>query len=353
MLRGPHIIAPAGAFFTFGLNVVKAIALLSGGLDSLLAIRVVQQHGVEIEALHFTSIFNNPHNVAESLTAAAKGARMLGVRLTTVEFSKEMLEMVKHPRHGHGKNLNPCIDCHMTMLKRAAEFMRDFGAQFIITGEVLGQRPMSQHRNALQLIAKHAGVPGLILRPLSAKVLDPTIPETEGWVDREKLLGISGRSRKVQMAEAKLRGVVEYPAPAGGCLLTDEAFCRKLKDLIDHGDFDLNDVNLLKSGRHYRPAEGVKIIIGRDHGENEALQALARDGDSILRTVDVPGPLTLVRGECDKETLALAADLTARYSQGRDEKRLKVSIQRHGETDDRVIEATPCDLEKYKQFLIT
>jgi hypothetical protein len=333
--------------------MVKAIALLSGGLDSLLAIRVVQQQGVEIEALHFTSVFTNPASLAESLTAAARGARMLGVRLTTVEFTKEHLELVKNPKHGHGKNLNPCIDCHMAMLKHAASLMRDFGADFIITGEVLGQRPMSQHRDALNLIAKQAGVEGLVLRPLSAKVLAPTIPEERGWVDREKLLDISGRSRKTQIAEAKLRGVTDYPAPAGGCLLTDEIFCRKLQDLLDHGDFELDDVQLLKHGRHYRPSDRVKIVIGRDNADNEAIQSLARSGDLLLHTVDVPGPLTLIRGAWTKETLRMAADLTARYSQGRDQKKVKVSIQRHGETDERVVQAAPCDLEKYKQFLIT
>jgi len=332
--------------------MAKAIALLSGGLDSLLAIRVVQQQGVEVEALHFTSVFTNPASVAISLTAAARGARLLGVRLTTVEFTREHLELVKNPKHGHGKNLNPCIDCHMAMLRRAAQYMRDFGADFIITGEVLGQRPMSQHREALNLIAKQAGVEGLVLRPLSAKVLPPTIPEERGWVDREKLLDITGRSRKVQIAEAKLRGVTDYPAPAGGCLLTDEIFCRKLQDLLDHGEFELDDVQMLKHGRHYRPNERVKVVIGRDNADNEAIQALARPGDLLLRTVDVPGPLTLIRGKWGKETLRMATDLTARYSQGRALKKVKVSIQRHGEADDRVIEATPCDLENYKKFLI-
>jgi hypothetical protein len=345
--------APEGAFFHNGKNMVRAIALLSGGLDSMLAIRVMQQQGVEVEALHFTSTFTNPASLDISVTAAARGARMLGVRLTTVEFTKEMLELVRRPRHGHGKNLNPCIDCHTAMLKRAAEYMREFGAQFVITGEVLGQRPMSQHRDALNLIAKEAGIPGLILRPLSAKLLDPTIPETEGWVDREKLLDISGRSRKTQIAQAKLLGITEYPAPAGGCLLTDEGFCKKLQDLLDHGDFDLDDVNLLKFGRHYRPADGVKVVIGRDNRDNEAIQTLARADDILLHTVDVPGPLTLIRGKWTKETVRMAADLTARYSQGRDQRRVSVSVQRHGEPDDRVVDATPCDLEKYKQFLIT
>lgn len=332
--------------------MVKAIALLSGGLDSLLAIRVVQQQGVEVEALHFTSIFNSASE-DPSNCAAAKGAKMLGVRLTVIEFTKEMLDLVRDPRYGHGKNLNPCIDCHMTMLIRAREMMPQLGAQFVITGEVLRQRPMSQHRDALNLIARRAGLEGLLLRPLSAKVLDPTIPEKEGWVDREKLLGISGRSRKIQIAEAAARGITEYPAPAGGCLLTDEGFCRKLRDLIDHGDFDLNDVGLLRYGRHYRLDGGVKVVIGRHDADNRAMGPLARKGDALLHTADIPGPVALLRGNWSEETVRLAADLLARYSKGRGMDKVSVSVVRPGEDGMRIVEGVPCDLEKYRPFLIT
>lgn len=333
--------------------MVRAIALLSGGLDSILAIRVVQEQGVEVEAVHFTSVFSNGAGRPISETSAAKAAGQLGVPLKVIEFTQEMLEMAKNPRHGLGKNLNPCIDCHAAMLRRAGEYMRETGAQFIISGEVLGQRPMSQNWQSLQVVARRSGVEGLALRPLSAQALEPTIPEKEGWVDRGKLLGISGRSRKAQMELAKRFGIREYPNPAGGCLLTDKGFSLRLKDLIDHGEFDLNDVRTLTVGRHYRPDGRTKIIVGRNQAQNELLESLAREGDALLQTVDVQGPLTLVRGEASEENLRMAAEMTARYSQGRDRAVVRVGIRRAGEKAERVIEAEPCDLAKYRRLLFT
>jgi len=224
---------------------MKAIALLSGGLDSTLAARVVIDQGIELEALNFMTVFCNCTNKGETCLASQKAVDALGIPLKVFNVSEEYLNVVKGPKHGYGRNMNPCIDCRIFMLKRAKAYMEGSGASFLVTGEVLGQRPMSQRRDAMRLIEKEGGLDGLILRPLSAKFLPPTIPEKEGWVDREKLLAIQGRSRKPQIRLAEAFGIRDYPCPAGGCLLTDPQFAKRMKDLIVHNpDFTLNDVHL-------------------------------------------------------------------------------------------------------------
>ncbi|NQT52811.1 hypothetical protein HQ576_12200, partial [bacterium] len=212
---------------------VKAVALLSGGLDSSLAVRVVQEQGVEVEGIHFLSVFNGSAPATPTVLRPLRVARQLGIRFRPVNFTREQLGLVRHPAHGYGANMNPCIDCHMAMLRRAAKIMEDVGARFIVTGEVVGQRPMSQRRRVLGEINRETGLDGLILRPLSAKLLPPSIPEKEGWVDRERLLDIQGRSRKRQLALAAEYGITEHASPAGGCLLTDPRFSTRLRDLLD------------------------------------------------------------------------------------------------------------------------
>jgi len=312
---------------------MKAIALLSGGLDSTLAARVMMEQGLELEALNFMTVFCTCTNRGATCLASQKAVETLGIPLRVFNVSEEYLSVVKHPKHGYGSNMNPCIDCRIFMLKRAKAYMEASGAAFIVTGEVLGQRPMSQRRDAMRLIEKEAGLEGLILRPLSAKGLPVTIPEKEGWVDREKLLKIQGRSRKPQIELAGHYGIHDYPCPAGGCLLTDPGFAKRIKDLMAHNpDFSLNDVHLLKMGRHFRFSQGVKLIVGRNEEENQKIQTFAQGEDILLKVSSFPGPLSLLRGKIEQEDLEKAAAITAHYSKAKGSMDIEVTY-RSGEGD--------------------
>jgi tRNA U34 2-thiouridine synthase MnmA/TrmU len=233
------------------------------------------EQGVELEALNFMTVFCTCTNRGATCLASQKATESLGIPLKVLNVSEEYLGVVKHPKHGYGSNMNPCIDCRIFMLKRAKDYMEESGAAFIVTGEVLGQRPMSQRKDAMRLIEKEASLEGLILRPLSAKVLPVTIPERERWVDREKLLKIQGRSRKPQIGLAEHYNIRDYPCPAGGCLLTDPGFAKRMKDLMmNEPNFSLNDVHLLKIGRQFRLSRGVKLVVGRNKEENQKIQTL-------------------------------------------------------------------------------
>ena len=291
---------------------MKAIALLSGGLDSTLAARVVMEQGIELEALNFMTVFCTCTNRGATCLASQKAVETLGIPLKVFNVSEEYLSVVKHPKHGYGRNMNPCIDCRIFMLKKAKTYMAESGASFIVTGEVLGQRPMSQRKDAMRLIEKEAGLEGFILRPLSAKVLQVTVPEKEGWVDREKLLRIQGRSRKPQIELAEQYGVRDYPCPAGGCLLTDPGFAKRMKDLVaNRPDFSLNDVHLLKMGRHFRFSRDVKLVVGRNEEENQKIQTFSQEEDILLKVSNLPGPLSLLRGKPDEGDVERAAAITA------------------------------------------
>ncbi|PIP15657.1 MAG: tRNA 4-thiouridine(8) synthase ThiI, partial [Candidatus Portnoybacteria bacterium CG23_combo_of_CG06-09_8_20_14_all_44_36] len=243
----------------------RALALLSGGLDSILAIRILQVQGIKITGLTFVSYFFNSK-------AAEKAAKGLKIKLKITDFSDEHLGIVKRPCYGYGRAVNPCIDCHLLMLKKAGEIMAKDGYDFVATGEVLGERPMSQNKSALQLIEKESGLKGYLLRPLSAKLLEPTVVEKSGLVDREKLLDISGRSRKRQMELAREWGIRDYPTPAGGCLLTDIQFGGRFKDMAGKwSDFGGNDARLLKFGRHFWEKDDL-IVVGRNKEENEEIK---------------------------------------------------------------------------------
>ena len=269
---------------------MKAIALLSGGLDSTLAARVVMEQGVGLEALNFMTVFCTCTQRGATCLASQKAVEALGIPLKVLNVSEEYLCVVKNPKHGYGRNMNPCIDCRIFMLKKAKAHMEESGAAFIVTGEVLGQRPMSQRRDAMRLIEREAGLEGLILRPLSAKALPVTVPEKEGWVDREKLLRVQGRSRKPQIELADHYGIHDYPCPAGGCLLTDPGFAKRMKDLMVHDpDFSLNDVHLLKMGRHFRFSPGAKLIVGRQEEENQKIQTFAQGEGHSVQGVRLPG----------------------------------------------------------------
>ena len=336
---------------------MKAIALLSGGLDSSLAIRVVQEQGVEVEGVHFVSVFNATAPDTPGLLRALRVARQLGVKATTVDFTHEQLELVQRPAHGYGSNMNPCIDCHMAMLRRAAERMRATGASFIVSGEVVGQRPMSQRSHVLRQIDQETTLGGLILRPLSAKLLPPTLPELEGWVDRDKLFDISGRSRKRQLELAAHYGITEHASPAGGCLLTEPGFAARLRDLIGIADaeLDLYDVHLLKVGRHFRLDPATKVVVGRNERENATVHTFSRPTDLSMTTRDAPGPTALLRGDASPDHVLTAAALTARYSKLRDQPTvaIKVGPGRKGEAPEvQVVEVVPIDDTRAKALRI-
>ncbi len=267
---------------------IKALALLSGGLDSMLAVKVLQEQGIGVTGLVFSSCFFDARQAQEA-------AKTLGVDLLIEDFSKKHLELVKNPPHGYGKNMNPCIDCHALMFRLAGEIMRQEKFDLVATGEVLGERPMSQNKQSLGLIEKESGLAGYLLRPLSAKLLAPTISEQEGLVDRNRLLAISGRQRTPQMELAKKYGIKNYPTPSGGCLLTVAEFSQKLKELLDkYPQATSDDALLLKQGRQLWQGD-IKFVVGRDHQENLTLEKLARAGDLLARAKNVPGPTVLVR----------------------------------------------------------
>ncbi len=303
-------------------EVMKALALLSGGLDSTLAIKVVLEQGIDVVAVNFYTPFCLCNRKGSCKNEARRVTEEFGIELKVINLSFQHLEIVKNPKHGYGKNLNPCIDCRILMLKQAKKLMEEKGASFLITGEVLGQRPMSQYLAALKIIERESGLGGLVLRPLSAKLLPLSIPEKEGWVNREKLLEISGRSRKPQINLAAKYGIADYPCPAGGCLLTDRGFAQRMKDLMTHSEITLNDIDLLKTGRHFRLSLKTKLVVGRNKEENERLLRLANTDDICFKPVEVKGPIGIGRGDFGQTTIFLASKIMARYSDAHDEARI-------------------------------
>lgn len=295
---------------------MKAIALISGGLDSTLAARLMQDLGIELVCLNTVSPFClcNRQSSSGCMHGASKVAKDLNLRLISIDVSEEILNIVRKPRFGYGSNMNPCIDCRILLFEKARESMQSQGASFIITGEVLGQRPMSQRLHNLKLIEAQAGLSGLVVRPLSAKVLSPTIPEKEGWIPREKLLAINGRGRRDQFDLARKFGINDFPCPSGGCLLTDPQFSKRLRDLMQYGEFGLNDIRLLKIGRHFRLDKKTKLVVGRNQEENEYLMSLARDNDYIFMPCEeTAGPTALGRGIFGDELMKTSFDITSSY----------------------------------------
>jgi len=295
---------------------MKAIALVSGGLDSTLAARAIKEQGIEIIPVHFKIPFCHRSSDGSygKENFLERMVNNLGAQLKTIDISDEFLRMLKNPAYGYGANMNPCIDCKILMLSQTKELMSKLCAAFVVTGEVLGQRPMSQHKQALYIIAKRAGLEGLVLRPLSAKLLLETIPEKEGWVSRERLLSFSGRTRKPQIELSRVFGIKEYAQPAGGCLLTDPGFTKRLKDLIGHDELERDNIELLKIGRHFRLAPNVKLVVGRDERENERLVNLAQDDDYLFFPADgLAGPTSLGRGNFNAELIKIASSITCRY----------------------------------------
>lgn len=323
---------------------VKALSVFSGGLDSMLASELVSRQGIEVTALFFETPFFTSHR-------ARKSAASMDLPIKVIDITERHLEIVKNPKFGHGVNMNPCIDCHALMFRLAGEMLDREKAQFIISGEVLGQRPMSQNRRSLSLVAAESGMKGLLLRPLSAKLLPPTIPEQEGWVDRQELMDFSGRSRKPQMALAQKFHIHDYPAPAGGCLLTDIVFSRRLRDLLKaNSNPSPNEIELLKTGRHFRLDKHSKIIVGRNQAENQIIGSLAQRDDLILDTLSVPGPTVLLSGEAGGEIEELAAVIAVSYSDARDDRPGEVVIRKGN--IDRIIMVKGKDKKEFKKFMI-
>ena len=285
---------------------MRAVILLSGGLDSTLAAKLLLDQGIELHAIHFTSPFCTCSRTrADGTDAAGAGCRSqaqviageLGIPIRTVSKGTGYVEVLRSPRHGRGAAMNPCIDCRVFTLRMAREYMEEIGASFLVTGEVVGQRPMSQREDAFRIIERESGCRGLVLRPLSAKHFEPTIPELEGWIDREKLLHIVGRSRKEQIRLARDLELPDTPCPAGGCLLTERSFSRKVRDLLDHVEApDMVEMNLLKVGRHFRMPDGRKAIVARNETENRRLEALCRGRHTVYVADGFSGPSVSVQG---------------------------------------------------------
>jgi len=305
-------------------NKARALCLLSGGLDSLLAVRVLQEQGVDATGISFESPFFSAEN-------ARKGAIQLGIELIVEDITDETMSLVRNPPHGFGKQMNPCIDCHALMAHRAGEIMRREGLDFLATGEVLGERPMSQNRQSLDMVARDSGFGEFLLRPLSAKLLDPTRPETAGLVDRERLLSIEGRSRKPQMALALKYGIKEYMQPAGGCLLTDPAFSMRLRELFtNEPNAGARDARMLKIGRHFRLPSGAKAIVGRDKKDNERIVAAVQDDEVLIVSDVTPGPAVLLMHSSSKDDIDMGARLCASFSDS-EGLEVEMAIRRGGE----------------------
>ncbi|MFC1834310.1 hypothetical protein ACFL2Q_06195 [Thermodesulfobacteriota bacterium] len=291
----------------------KAVALISGGLDSALAIHLVKAQGIDVTAVHFTAFFNAGNPELED-SAVMVTARQLGVPVILEPRGHDFIEVIRNPRFGHGKNINPCIDCRIYSFIKTKTLMEEIGASFMVTGEVVGQRPMSQRRDAIGFIERKSGCSGIVVRPLSGKLLPPTLPEKAGIIDRDKLLDIAGRGRKTQLALAREIGLTGYQTPAGGCLLTDKNFSNRLRDLLEDKDDVLpEELDLLGVGRHLRIRPGLKIVVGRKEAENKIIQGLAQVG-ILLSPAGFPGPVVLAQGSPDSEEEALIGSIIRRYS---------------------------------------
>jgi tRNA-specific 2-thiouridylase len=338
----------------------KAVALISGGLDSLLAAKLMLEQGIHVEGINFYTGFcveGHTHAIRKKDRKKPKrnnalwSAEQLGIKLHIVDIIEEYKDIVTNPRHGYGANLNPCLDCKIFMISKARQWMQAHGFDFIITGEVIGQRPMSQRKDLLPVVVRESGADDRLLRPLCAKNLAPTLPEREGWVDRSKLLDFHGRNRKPQMALAKQFGFEDYASPAGGCcFLTDPNYAKKLADLWQarhEKKYELDDIMLLKVGRHIRPRPNYKLIVSREEGENKFLSGY-RKNYTRIETESCGGPLTLVDGDASDEDLVTASRIVARFSQGKNEDSVTVKIT-YINGDEKIMAVPPMPPSEIRQ----
>ena len=306
-------------------NKRRAIALFSGGLDSMIAIKLMVDQGIEVIALHIKIGFSGTKDVSKIMQ---ERARLAGAEFKIVDVRDEYIQNILFdPVYGYGKNFNPCIDCHGYMFKIAKKMMDELGASFLVTGEVIGQRPMSQRHDAMKQVSKLANdkEDKLILRPLSAKLMEETTPELEGWVDREKLLDISGRSRERQLALAKAYGWEDYESPGGGCLLTESHYAERIKEFISFDTFEVEDIELLKFGRHFRLPEGAKLAVGRNKEDNEGLQAIESDKYMQIK-LPIAGPFSLLSADASQADKELAAKLAITYARSSAQDRYDVEV---------------------------
>lgn len=310
----------------------KGLSLLSGGLDSQLAVCVLRDAGAEVTGITFSTPFFSPD-------AALKAAQALGIETIVVDFTDDEISLIENPPHGFGGAMNPCIDCHATMIRRAGEIMTERGWDFVATGEVLNQRPMSQNKQALGIVCRSSGLTDRLIRPLSALLLEPTLPEREGLIDRSKLLGLSGRRREPQMELAQKYGLVDYPSPAGGCKLTEKGFGRRLKDLLDHeGLRERRLVELLNHARRFRLPDGTGVILGRDGTDNKLLRSLQTASDTLLAPVSVPGPTALLPRVASESDLSRALQIVCAWSRyDRFDGEIRVKISHNGRETEQAV----------------
>lgn len=329
----------------------KAVALYSGGLDSTLAIILMVNYGVEVEALHFYTDLIPEKYLADFHARLQADSDKFGFYYNSIHLGDKFYDIVKNPQHGYGKNLNPCIDCKILMLREAGNYMRKTDADFIITGEVVGQRPMSQMRQTLYMIENRAGVESIVVRPLSGKILEPTIPEEKGLIKREWMLDINGRSRRAQMKMAEEYDLEDYPSPAGGCLLTDPNYAVRLDDSIRHGiPMAENEIFLLRLGRHFRLSEHCKLVVGRDEPDNDAIEELIRPDDYVIEVKDTGSPIAILRGLPTEQEIELAAAIVAGYSSARNIPTVVVDIDH--KDNNRKIEIAPVGQDIRIRYII-
>jgi tRNA U34 2-thiouridine synthase MnmA/TrmU len=323
----------------------KALALISGGLDSLLAAKIIYDQGCEVIGLHFKIPFCKI-NIKKSFPD-------IGIKIIEVDLGQKFLKLIQEPHYGFGSNMNPCIDCKILMFSEAKELMFELGAKFIITGEVLGQRPMSQNKQALKLIRQRSGLGDLLLRPLSAQFFPPSLAEKEGWVKREKLLNFNGRIRTPQMQLARDLGLNDYANPAGGCLLTDPSFSKRLIELLAHDELNLENLELLKVGRHFRLGEHTRLVVGRDEGENGQLARLAQTGDYLFSPQkDLAGPTALARGIINQELIFLSSQITSAYTDARNLEEIGVFYRQLPAINDNLHQVPRFPKEKFAHLFI-
>jgi len=326
--------------------MTRALAMISGGLDSILAAKLIKDQGIEVIGICFKSHFFGPEN-------AIRMTKQIDIPLEVVDFSEAHFHMVKAPKHGHGKNMNPCIDCHAMMMNYAGKMLEEFNADFIITGEVLNQRPMSQTRSSLDIVKKESGFSDKILRPLCAQNLQPTKMELEGLVDREKLMNISGRGRKVQMELAEKWGIVDYPSPAGGCKLTEPNYAIRLRELVQHKEDVTNrDLQLLRIGRHFRVSPTAKIISTRTGEEANEIKQHLTEEDMVFLAKDFNGSMIIIVGEPEEADIEFAAKITARYSKGKDNSTVTVRYGKYKEKNDKYIDVQPAMDEEINKYIL-
>lgn len=326
--------------------MTRALAMISGGLDSILAAKLIKDQGIEVIGICFKSYFFNEDN-------ARRMVEQIGIKLEVIDFSEEHFKLVKNPKHGLGKNMNPCIDCHAMMMNYSGKLLEEFKADFILTGEVLNQRPMSQNRQALNIVKKESGFSNKILRPLCALNLEPTEMELQGLVDREKLLNISGRSRKEQMALAEEWDIKDYPSPAGGCKLTEPGYALRLRDALSKNEnLSAKEIDLLRFGRHFTSPDGTKIIVSRTGEEGQAIKGILDKSDLAFLPSSHNGAMAIIQGKATDADKELACRIAARYSKGKDENEVTIKYGYYGKQFKDELKVKPATEEEIEKYIL-